>query len=298
MKEDQRPARLDVGVVGAGRVGAVLGAALSRAGHRVVAASGVSTASRERAAALLPGVPLLSVPDVVQRAELVVLAVPDDDLPALVTGLAETGAWQAGQMVAHTSGRFGIGVLSALQEEHAIGLALHPAMTFTGTALDLERLQDCCFGVTTAPAMRPVGEALVVEMGAEPVWVAEEDRARYHAALSHGANHLVTVVAQAMQVLAGAGVEAPDRVLAPLLSAALDGALRQGDAALTGPVARGDAGTVSAHVAELVRETPDVLPTYVALARAAAVRALADGRLAPQAAERLLDALARSKEPP
>jgi predicted short-subunit dehydrogenase-like oxidoreductase (DUF2520 family) len=298
VKEDQRPARLDVGVVGAGRVGAVLGAALSRAGHRVVAASGVSTASRERAAALLPGVPLLSVPDVVQRAELVVLAVPDDDLPALVTGLAETGAWQAGQMVAHTSGRFGIGVLSALQEEHAIGLALHPAMTFTGTALDLERLQDCCFGVTTAPAMRPVGEALVVEMGAEPVWVAEEDRARYHAALSHGANHLVTVVAQAMQVLAGAGVEAPDRVLAPLLSAALDGALRQGDAALTGPVARGDAGTVSAHVHELGRETPDVLPTYVALARAAAVRALADGRLAPQAAERLLDALARSKEPP
>jgi predicted short-subunit dehydrogenase-like oxidoreductase (DUF2520 family) len=298
VKEDQRPARLDVGVVGAGRVGAVLGAALSRAGHRVVAASGVSTASRERAAALLPGVPLLPVPDVVQRAELVVLAVPDDDLPALVTGLAETGAWQAGQMVAHTSGRFGIGVLSALQEEHAIGLALHPAMTFTGTALDLERLQDCCFGVTTAPAMRPVGEALVVEMGAEPVWVAEEDRARYHAALSHGANHLVTVVAQAMQVLAGAGVEAPDRVLAPLLSAALDGALRQGDAALTGPVARGDAGTVSAHVHELGRETPDVLPTYVALARAAAVRALADGRLAPQAAERLLDALARSKEPP
>jgi predicted short-subunit dehydrogenase-like oxidoreductase (DUF2520 family) len=298
VKEDQRPARLDVGVVGAGRVGAVLGAALSRAGHRVVAASGVSTASRERAAALLPGVPLLSVPDVVQRAELVVLAVPDDDLPALVTGLAETGAWQAGQMVAHTSGRFGIGVLSALQEEHAIGLALHPAMTFTGTALDLERLQDCCFGVTTAPAMRPVGEALVVEMGAEPVWVAEEDRARYHAALSHGANHLVTVVAQAMQVLAGAGVEAPDRVLAPLLSAALDGALRQGDAALTGPVARGDAGTVSAHVHELGRETPDVLPTYVAHARAAAVRALADGRLAPQAAERLLDALARSKEPP
>jgi predicted short-subunit dehydrogenase-like oxidoreductase (DUF2520 family) len=180
-----------------------------------VAAWGVSRASCDRAAALLPGVPLLPVPDVVERAELVLLAVPDDDLPALVAGLGETGAWQAGQMVAHTSGRYGVGVLAALDDAHAIGLALHPAMTFTGTALDLERLQDCCFGVTTAPTMRPVGEALVVEMGAEPIWVAEEDRARYHAALSHGANHLVTVVAQAMQVLAGAGVESPDRVLAP-----------------------------------------------------------------------------------
>jgi predicted short-subunit dehydrogenase-like oxidoreductase (DUF2520 family) len=298
VKDQERPARLDVGVVGSGRVGAVLGAALARAGHRVVAASAVSQASRDRAADLLPGVPLLPVLDVVARSELVLLAVPDDDLPALVRGLAETGGWQAGQMVAHTSGRFGIEVLAPAVESHAIGLALHPAMTFTGTAIDLDRLQDCCFGVTTAIAMRPVGEALVVEMGAEPVWVAEEDRARYHAALSHGANHLVTIVAQAMQVLAGAGIDAPDRVLAPLLSAALDGALRQGDAALTGPVARGDAGTVAAHVHELSRETPDVLPTYVALARAAAVRALADGRLAPLAAESLLDALARPKESP
>jgi predicted short-subunit dehydrogenase-like oxidoreductase (DUF2520 family) len=298
VNDQQRPARLDVGVVGAGRVGAVLGAALSRAGHRVVAASGVSEASRDRAATLLPGVPLLPVPDVVSRAELVLVAVPDDELPALVRGLAETGGWQAGQMVAHTSGRHGIDVLADAVECHAIALALHPAMTFTGTALDLERLQDCCFGVTTSPSMRPVGEALVVEMGAEPVWISEDDRVRYHAALSHGSNHLVTLVAQAMQVLSGTGVPDPGRVLGPLLSAALDGALRQGDAALTGPVARGDAGTVSAHVRELTAETPDVLPTYVALARATAVRALADGRLASQAAESLLDALARSKEPP
>lgn len=276
----------------------MLGAALGRAGHRVVAASGVSDASRDRAAALLPGVPLLPVPDVVSRAELVLLAVPDDDLPALVAGLAETGTWQAGQLVVHTSGRYGIDVLAPAVGSHALPLALHPAMTFSGTGVDLERLQDCCFGVTTPPSLRPVGEVLVVEMGAEPVWVAEADRARYHAALSHGANHLVTLVAQAMQVLRHAGVAVPDRVLAPLLSAALDGALRQGDAALTGPVSRGDAGTVSAHVRELAGESPDVLPTYVALARATAVRALADGRLAPQAAEDLLDALARSKEPP
>ncbi len=170
-------------------------------------------------------------------------------------------------------------------------------MTFAGTAVDLERLAGCCFGVTAPEAARPVAEALVLEMGAEPVWVAEADRARYHAALAHGSNHLVTLVAQALQVLRGAGIEAPDRVLAPLLSAALDGALRAGDAATTGPVVRGDAGTVAAHVRELAHETPDVLPTYVALARATAVRALASGRLSPQVAESLLDVLARSKEP-
>ncbi len=282
-------------MVGAGKVGAVLGAALARAGHRVVAVSAVSPASRERAETLLPGVPVLPVPDVVAAAELVLLAVPDDDLDPLVRGLSATGAWAAGQLVAHTSGRHGIGVLAPATG--VIALALHPAMTFTGTGVDLERLTGCCFGVTAADPVRPVAEALVLEMGSEPVWVPEEARPAYHAALSHGANHLVTLVAQAVQVLRDSGVGVPERVLAPLLSAALDGALRRGDAALTGPVARGDAGTVSAHVHELAAESADVLPTYVALSRATTVRALADGRLRPQAAAALLDALAPPKEP-
>ncbi|GMA87729.1 hypothetical protein GCM10025868_29790 [Angustibacter aerolatus] len=255
-----RPARLSVGVVGAGRVGAVLGAALARAGHRVVAASGVSEASRRRAEALLPGVPLREVPDVVAACDLVLLTVPDDEPAAVVTGLTAVGAWPAGRLVVHTSGRHGVGVLDPVREQHAIGLALHPAMTFTGTHLDLERLAGACFGVTAAEAVRPVAEALVVEMGAEPVWVAESARAGYHAALSHGSNHLVTLVAQATQVLREAGVEPAERVLAPLLSAALDGALRAGDAALTGPVSRGDAGTVAAHVQERPRPAPTCCP--------------------------------------
>ena len=91
-----RPGRLGVGVVGTGRVGAVLGSALRAAGHPVVAVSAISEASRERAAALLPGVPVLDIPEVVRRAELVLLTVPDDALPGLVRGLADVGAWQVG----------------------------------------------------------------------------------------------------------------------------------------------------------------------------------------------------------
>lgn len=288
----ERPARLDVGVVGTGRVGAVLGAALARAGHRVVAASAVSEASRQRAAALLPGVPLVPVPEVLQRAELVLLTVPDDALPDLLAGLSATRSWQAGQILVHASGRYGVGVFDVCAGSHVLGLALHPVMTFTGTAMDLDRLVDCCFGVTAPEVLRPVAEALVVEMGGEPVWVAEADRPRYHAAIAHGSNHLVTLVAQAMQILASAGVQDPRRLLEPLLAASLDNALRLGDAGLTGPVARGDAGTLAAHLRELGTQTPDVRPTYLALARATAERALASGRLSPAAAEPLLEALA------
>jgi len=292
----QRPARLDVGIVGTGRVGAVLGAALQRAGHRLVAVSGVSEQSRARAAELLPGIPVTTVEEVVARAELVLLTVPDDALPALISGLSSTGSWQAGQLVVHTSGRYGAAVFEAAAGHHIMGLALHPAMTFTGTSMDLDRLVDCCFGVTAPEALRVVAEALVVEMGAEPMWVEEQDRPTYHAALAHGANHLVTLVAQAMQVLGSAGVQDPQRLIAPLLHAALDNALRLGDGALTGPVARGDAGTVAAHLAQLSQQTPDIRPTYVALARATAERALASGRLTAAAAEPLLDILAAPEE--
>lgn len=285
----ERPARFRVGVVGAGRVGCVLGAALHRAGHHVVAVSAVSEASLERAARLLPGIPVRPVPDVVAAADLVLLAVPDDALEGLVSGLAVTGAFRPGQVVVHSSGRHGVGVLVPAGPG-ILPLALHPAMTFTGSAPDLDRLADCCFGVTTHEELRPLGEALVLEVGAEPVWVEEDDRPLYHAALAHGANHLVTLVCQAMELLEDAGVEAPGRVLAPLLGAALDNTLRLGDQALTGPVARGDAGTVAEHLAELAT-VPPIRCTYRALAAATVERARLRGRLRPAAAAAVLAVL-------
>lgn len=286
-----RPARLSVGVVGAGRVGPALAAALRLAGHRPVAASGVSEASRRRAAALLPGVPLVDPPEVLARAELVLLTVPDDALPGLVAGLARTGAVQPGQLLVHCSGRHGIAVLDPATRAGALPLALHPVMTFTGTPVDVQRLAGCTFGVTAPAELRLAAEALVIEMGGEPEWIEEHARPLYHAALALGSNHLITLVAQAMDLLRAAGVARPDRMLGPLLSAALDNALRSGDAALTGPVARGDAQTVAAHVAELRAHAPDALGGYLAMARATADRALDHGVLTPERAEALLGVL-------
>ncbi len=285
------PPRLTVGVVGTGRVGAVLGAALARAGHEVVAASAVSAASRDRAAELLPGVPLLPVEDVVRAATLVLLTVPDDQIAGLAAGLASSGAVQRGRLLAHTSGRHGLEVLEPAVRVGALPLALHPALPFAGTRVDLERLHGAAFGVTAPEVLRPLAELLVVEMGGEPVWLTEEQRPLWHAALAHGANHLTTLVASAADLLRQAGVEQPSLVLGPLLGAALDGALRSGDAALTGPVARGDAGTVQAHLEVLASAAPEVVPSYVAMARLTADRALASGRLDPERAWALLEVL-------
>jgi predicted short-subunit dehydrogenase-like oxidoreductase (DUF2520 family) len=268
-----------VGIVGAGRVGGALGAALRRAGHEVVAASAVSTSSRARVERMLPGAQILAPDEVIAAADFVLLSVPDDALRPLVAGLADTGAWREGQLVAHTSGAQGIGVLDPAAARGVLALALHPVMTFAGRPEDVDRLLGATFGVTAQEELRPVAESLVVEMGGEPVWVPESARPLYHAALSIGSNHLVTLVNDALSVLDDAGVASPEQLLAPLLSASLDNVLRLRDGALTGPVARGDVATLRRHRRALADAAPQLLPSYLAMARRTAERAHASGQL-------------------
>ena len=285
------PPRLRVGIIGAGRVGAVLGAALRRAGHHVTGVSAVSDLSRLRAEALLPGVPIVDIPAVTANADLVLIAIPDDALAPVVAGLAGTGHVHPGQFWCHPSGGHGIEIFEPATRVGALPLALHPVMTFTGTSVDLARLEECPFGVTAPDVLRPVAEALVVEMGGDPIWVPEENRALYHAALSYGANYLITLVAQSLELLTTAGIEHPQRIIAPLLSASLDNALRLGDHALTGPVARGDSESVARQLAAIARVSEQAAVGYQALARVTADRAVAAGTLAPHQAAELLGVL-------
>ena len=262
-----RPARLKVGIISAGRVGTALGVALERVDHVVVACSAVSGASRQRAERRLPDTPVAPVPDVAGNAELLLLAVPDSELAALVSGLAATSAVRAGTIVAHTSGVNGIGVLAPLSEQDCVPLAIHPAMTFTGSDEDIARLPDTCFGITAADEIGyAIAQSLVLEIGGEPFRVREEARTLYHAALAHAGNHIVTVLADALDAMRAAlsGTEllgqqlvddqpggVAERILGPLARAALENTLQRGQAALTGPIARGDAGVVAGHLRAL-----------------------------------------------
>ncbi|WP_067820375.1 Rossmann-like and DUF2520 domain-containing protein [Nocardia inohanensis] len=286
---DLAPARLTVGIVSAGRVGSALGAALERAGHVVFGVSAISDASIRRAETRLPDSRILPAEEVAARSELLILAVPDSELAGLVTGLATAMVVRPGTIVVHTSGANGVAVLAPLTEQGALPLAIHPAMTFTGHDEDVSRLANACFGVTAADDIGyAIAQSLVIEMGGEPVRVAEENRTLYHAALAHGSNHLVTLIVDAVEALraalAGPGLlgqqlvdEQPnglaERMLAPLASAALDNALRRGQSALTGPVARGDVDAVAAHLTALDAVNPRLAAGYRAMSLRSAERA-------------------------
>ena len=221
----ERSGRLGVGIVGSGRVGPVLGAALAGAGHAIVGISAVSESSRDRAEAMLPGVPILEIPDLIERSELVILAVPESEIESLVAGLATVGAWQAGQLVMHTAPGIGVSVLAPATRAGAIPLAIHPAMSFTGTSLDLVRLHESYCAVTAPTPVQPIGQALVVEMGAEPVLVAEADRPAYAEAIATATSFSAAIVGQAVGLLQGLGIESPARVIAPLVRSSVENAL-------------------------------------------------------------------------
>lgn len=278
--------RLKIGIVSAGRVGTALGEAFAAAGHRVVAVHAPSRASRERAERRLPAAVIGTVPEVIAAADLVLLAVPDTELPAVIEQVA--ACLRPGQFVAHTAGAHGVGVLDPVARAGGVVLALHPAMTFVDGPEDTARLASSCFGITTAdPLGDAVAASLVLELGATPVRIDESRRTLYHAALAHGANNLIALITDAVTALAaaidgpggaehatvdGGALGLPEQILGPLVRASLDNVLALGPAALTGPVARGDLATVVSHTDALDR-LPDpgiVLGYRVLSGRAAA----------------------------
>lgn len=220
-----RADRLDVGIVGAGKVGSVLGLALAGAGHSIVAMSAVSDASVERATTLLPNVPILPVHEIVERAQLVIFAIPGAELPAVVEGLTTLKAWQPGQIALHTSAEHGFGVFTPALAAGVIPIAFHPAMVFTGTSLDLASLKESTVAVTAPAPVLPIAQALAVEVGAEPIVIAEADRAAYADTVDALGQLAGAIVRQSLEALSAIGVEEPSRTVSSIARAAVDAAL-------------------------------------------------------------------------
>lgn len=225
MNQPSRDGRLGVGIVGSAPVGAVLARGLAGAGHALIGFAIDDAAERERVAAMFPGVPLLTAEQVVERSELVVLAEQPDALLTRIAELTQARAWVAGQLVLHTCAEYGTAPLGQALDQGVIPLAVHPAIEITGTSVDLARLQEAWCAVTAPTPVLPIAQALVVELGAEPVVIREADRATYAEAITTATSFTRSIVKQATELLAGIGVEQPGFVLSSLVRSAADNAL-------------------------------------------------------------------------
>ena len=220
--------RLSVGIIGAGPVGTVLGQALAAAGHYIVGIATTDEKNIERAETLLPDVPIKSLPAILEEADLVLLAIPGDQLAPTVNGIAQNSMWRSGQLVAHTSGEHGYNILGPATAQGVIPLAIHPAMTFTGTSIDLARIRESYFAVAAPVVALPIAQALVIEMGAEPIVISEDNRAKYFEAVSVANQFSAMIVNQAIGLLEEIGVEDARGVIAPTIRSAVEQALAKG----------------------------------------------------------------------
>lgn len=165
-------------------------------------------------------------------ADLVVLAIPGDELLATVEGYAKAGKWSAGQLVAHTSPDYGYSILEEAAKAGAIPLAIHPAMRFTGTSIDLPRLRDVRIAVAAPKIALPIAQALAIEIGGEPVIIDEASRSAYAEAFSVATDFSAMVVSQAIGLLEEAGVENARDIIGPVVKSAIDRALADGHVGL------------------------------------------------------------------
>jgi predicted short-subunit dehydrogenase-like oxidoreductase (DUF2520 family) len=281
---------MDVAVVGAGRVGTALAVLLARAGHRLVAVSG-RDATRTRTEKFLPGVPFLPSADAVRSAEVVLVGVPDDAIERTSEGIA--GALDAGAGVAHLSGSAPLSALDAAANAGARVLSLHPLQTFPDVERGLERLPESYMAVTaTDEDGYLLGEGLASDVGARSFRLPDDRKPMYHAAAVFASNYLAVTQRVAELLFNLAGIEEPVPVFAPLARSTLENVIELGPAeALTGPAARGDAGTIRRNLEALGAEAPHSVPAYVELARAAVHLAAADGKISDEDMKRVEEVL-------
>ncbi|MCO6453627.1 MAG: DUF2520 domain-containing protein [Caldilineales bacterium] len=276
------PAKPVLGLIGAGRAGGALALAAHDAGYRLTV---IHTRTPDRARPLLAatGAELAaSLAAVIGAADLVIIAVPDDAIADVDE--AGAGLWRPGQGVIHLSGIHPASILQHVPAAGGLTGALHPLQSFSDAESGRALMAGTYFGISGHPGLIPILEQLVQALGGHSLVVSDEAKVLYHAAAVFAANYVSVCFAQAVRILGGIGIPEPEAT--PALLALTRGAVANLDypglpLALTGPISRGDAGTLRNHQEHLAASQPDLLPLYQLLGQAALPIAAAQGRLNP-----------------
>lgn len=277
-----------VGFIGAGAVGSTLAIALHELGYKVSAVASKSGTSAQRLAKQMPGCFPATPQEVADDCAAVFLAVPDDSLKEVVAQIR----WHGNQDVVHCSGSAPVALLAPAQQAGAAIGGFHPLQTFPRRDLPPRVFQGVQFGVQADGDLRSRLTALATELGGQALLLKDEDRALYHASavLVCGAVAALADAATGMWGKLSAPEEKKSALLAllPLLRSTIDGLAREGlPNALTGPVARGDIGTVRAHLDALRKQAPDIAALYASVGLAQVPVARAKGTCAPKSAMEL-----------
>ncbi len=282
------------GIIGAGTVGTSLAVRLSQKGYRIEA---VSSRSRSSALRLVQAVGSGQVYDssqgVADNADFVFITTPDDAIPVV----ANEVHWHAGQYVVHCSGADSLDVLEAARLCGAHAGSFHPLQTFAGIQKAIENLPGSAFALEAENPLLEILKEMALALEGHWIKLGAGDKAAYHTAAVMSCNYLVTLVKLASDLWGSFGIPREEAIqaLLPLLKGTINNIENLGvPAALTGPIARGDIGTIQIHLNTLKEIAPEILPAYSELGLQTLPVALAKGKINEHQARELEDILKQS----
>jgi predicted short-subunit dehydrogenase-like oxidoreductase (DUF2520 family) len=283
---------MKIAIIGAGVLGKALGILLKQAGHEIVALSSRTVRSARVGAKAIGGVPVVGDPGLAALgADLVILAVPDRAIPSVAIQVAAGGALRRGAVVAHLSGALPAGVLVGVRAAGGFPASMHPLQAFATLETAVRTLPGSYVFLEGAPEAVEILRGIVASIDGRAVPLTSAAKSVYPAAACAASNYLVALLDYATQLMSMAGV--PREIALPALLPLVAGTTRNLEAvgipdALTGPIARGDVGTVRVHLQALRNGPPDLLSLYAELARRTVEVALRKGRLERAAADQIL----------
>ena len=278
---------LKVGFIGAGTVGTALAVRLQEKGYPVVAVADSDQGSAENLASRVAGCDVCdAVTDVPRRAELVFITTPDD----VILSVAQQVDWPSGVKVLHCSGTHSLDVLETVTERGAMAGAFHPLQTFASVDHAIGRIPGSTFAVEAEEPLLTDLMEMTTALEVRFVVLRGDDKVLYHAAAVITCNYLVTLTKLATDLWQTFGISSAEatQALLPLIQGTVDNLKNLGlPGCLTGPVARGDLGTIRKHLAALETRSPDLLSTYRELGRQTVPIALAKGGVGQERAREL-----------
>ncbi len=278
--------KMKLGFIGAGTVGAALARKLSDAGYPVAAVSSKNGASAKKLAGTVDGCQPADNQGVADTAELILIATPDDAIAEVARGVG----WRRGQGVVHLSGADSVDVLQPAREAGALVGAFHPLQTFAGVAQAVENIPGSTFALEAEEPLLTTLKEMAQAVGGHWIELEASQKVLYHAAAVMACNYLVTLMKLSTDLWSDFGVscEQAVRALMPLVRGTLHNIETVGiPACLTGPIARGDTGTVNKHIQALLKSAPELLDAYRELGLQTIPIALAKGKIDNGRAEEL-----------
>jgi predicted short-subunit dehydrogenase-like oxidoreductase (DUF2520 family) len=283
-----------VAILGLGKVGTAVGFLLRQAGYRIVAVASRSKASLTQGIVYTGGKPYLNFSEAALQANCIIIATSDDAIAYVCNRISSEGGIKPGTKVIHMSGAGGLDLLESARDAGARVACIHPLQSFADVESAIRNIPGSTFGITSGDEIRKWSVRMVRDLGGVPFFISDADKPLYHAAACIASNYLTTLIHMVEEIYQSLGLSREDTIRAiwPLVMGTIGNIESKGTVqALTGPVARGDAGTIRKHAEALRQKLPDLLQAYSALGILTADVGLKKKTLSPETARLIKELL-------